>query len=489
MILLVSIAVVIVALTVWLLARPLRHSVVRNEAGARLQQYETSRQRLLNAIAAVEDQKATAAMAADIADDEIARLEVELAEILRQIDQCQVAAIATEEETGEHRLRWLVAVFSFALILPVVSLLVYITDHTDTLLVLASGDSTQRMPVNHPVAQQSTAAGQFPPEVMQMVARLEDRLAQNPQDGAGWKRLGRAYQVMGRLSESRTAYEKAAALLPDDTDIKQALSGLENATAAAAPAAPQAAAGDEFPPQVLAMVQQLEEKLKQNPNDGDGWKRLGRAYTVMRRYSEAVSAYTSAAEILPQDNDIQRALQQLAQIASSSGGHPQQAENESADNKGRAAHGDIPKDILQRVLTLEQKTAESPKDPELWVSLGDVYLEMRRSKEALRAFEQAVTLAPENVRFVAAYADAVFVTDPRDPDGKAMELYRKVHQLDPSHPDGLWFLGLAAYSEGNPAGALDYWGRLLQVLPADSEASRSVRKAIAGLQGLLKQNK
>ena len=55
------------------------------------------------------------------------------------------------------------------------------------------------------------------------------------------------------------------------------------------------------------MVARLEKKLADNPNDGAGWKRLGRSYTVMGRYSEAVSAYTSAAELLPNDGEIQHA--------------------------------------------------------------------------------------------------------------------------------------------------------------------------------------
>jgi len=484
-------AVIIIAISVWLLARPLKQSMANNEMAARLHQYVMSRQRLLDSLDNIEEQKNSGSMSNEVADDEIARLELELADILKQIDTCQDASTDTPVEQGEQRLRWLVAVFSFALILPIISLLVYVSDHTETLLQLASGN-IQTMPTNHPVANPAQAgAGQFPPEVMQMVKRLEDKLEQNPDDGTGWKRLGRSYQVMGRLGESRTAYERAAALLPDDADVKQALVDLANVSPSAAPASPPAQAGDKpnFPPQVLAMVQQLEGKLKANPDDGDGWKRLGRAYTVMKRYSEAVSAYTSAAEILPQDKDIQRALQQLAQIASSRGNHPEEAEAEEGENKSRAAHGNIPKDILKRVLALEQKTSESPKDPKLWAGLGGVYMEMRRSDDAIRAFKQAVALAPEDAEILAGYAEAVFTSDPRDPDGTAMDLYRKLHKLDSQHPDGLWFLGLAAYSEGNPGGALDYWGRLLQVLPPQSEASRSVRQAIARLEGLLNQNK
>lgn len=43
----------------------------------------------------------------------------------------------------------------------------------------------------------------------------------------------------------------------------------------------QAAATTSVPPEVLAMVQRLAERLKQNPDDPEGWARLVRSYTVL----------------------------------------------------------------------------------------------------------------------------------------------------------------------------------------------------------------
>jgi len=56
--------------------------------------------------------------------------------------------------------------------------------------------------------------------------------------------------------------------------------------------------------QVEAMVARLAAKLRENPDDADGWKLLGRSYTVMGRYAEAVDAYSKAAQRSPRDAQL-----------------------------------------------------------------------------------------------------------------------------------------------------------------------------------------
>ncbi len=79
-----------------------------------------------------------------------------------------------------------------------------------------------------PSAEEMAAAAEMSPDeqaaqIETMVARLEARLAEESDDGEGWKRLGRARQVMGDLDAARRALEKAVELLPEDVE---ALNGL-----------------------------------------------------------------------------------------------------------------------------------------------------------------------------------------------------------------------------------------------------------------------
>lgn len=51
--------------------------------------------------------------------------------------------------------------------------------------------------------------------------------------------------------------------------------------------------------QIAAMVDSLAARMKERPDDGEGWTMLARSYTVLGRFGEAVPAYAKAAVLLP----------------------------------------------------------------------------------------------------------------------------------------------------------------------------------------------
>ena len=56
--------------------------------------------------------------------------------------------------------------------------------------------------------------------------------------------------------------------------------------------------------QIAAMVERLAAKMRDNPEDADGWKMLGRSYLVLGRFGEAVDAYAKAAARAPRDAQL-----------------------------------------------------------------------------------------------------------------------------------------------------------------------------------------
>jgi cytochrome c-type biogenesis protein CcmH len=73
-----------------------------------------------------------------------------------------------------------------------------------------------------PTQEQVAAASEMTAEERQqmisgMVARLEEKLAENPSDKQGWQRLVRAYIVMGRKDDAAKAIETALASNPGDS--------------------------------------------------------------------------------------------------------------------------------------------------------------------------------------------------------------------------------------------------------------------------------
>ena len=51
--------------------------------------------------------------------------------------------------------------------------------------------------------------------------------------------------------------------------------------------------------QINAMVEGLAQRLKEKPDDIEGWAMLGRSYTTLRRFSEASAAYARAVALAP----------------------------------------------------------------------------------------------------------------------------------------------------------------------------------------------
>jgi cytochrome c-type biogenesis protein CcmH len=77
--------------------------------------------------------------------------------------------------------------------------------------------------------------------------------------------------------------------------------------------------------QVQEMVERLAARLRENPDDVNGWKLLGRSYGVMGRYAEAADAYAKAAVRAPRDAQL---LADLADVLAMARGQSLQGEPE-----------------------------------------------------------------------------------------------------------------------------------------------------------------
>jgi len=64
---------------------------------------------------------------------------------------------------------------------------------------------------------------------------------------------------------------------------------------------PGAFTGDQH---VEKMVERLAAHLRENPDDGNGWKLLGRSYATLGRFAEAADAYARAAMRSPRDAQL-----------------------------------------------------------------------------------------------------------------------------------------------------------------------------------------
>jgi cytochrome c-type biogenesis protein CcmH len=137
--------------------------------------------------------------AGDLAEDDYreARHELER-ELLAEADEAA-------KRPSRHAAGTPVAAVLVAVIVPLVAVGLYLQLGTPEALKGASS----------PPVIEAAARGEIPHSLEEMVARLEARLARNPDDADGWVMLGRSYAAFNRLQEARAAFYKADSLRPD----------------------------------------------------------------------------------------------------------------------------------------------------------------------------------------------------------------------------------------------------------------------------------
>ena len=92
----------------------------------------------------------------------------------------------------------------------------------ESLLADTSPDAPWRQALVDRIALEKGATMQAPPNIAEMVQRLADRLKTSPDDAPGWRRLVRAYVVLGELDKAHAALQDARkALVGDKADLAE----------------------------------------------------------------------------------------------------------------------------------------------------------------------------------------------------------------------------------------------------------------------------
>ena len=125
------------------------------------------------------------------------------------------------------------------------------------------------------------------------------------------KRTALAEQMLGAIDapmqQPRSGYYAALAialLLPASAIVLYRLVGEPRAVDPAAAVATGAQAPADHGQDMQAAIGKLADKLKQNPNDVEGWTLLGRAYESTERFAEARDALKHAYDLSPDDPDV-----------------------------------------------------------------------------------------------------------------------------------------------------------------------------------------
>ncbi|MDE1148834.1 MAG: tetratricopeptide repeat protein [Azospirillaceae bacterium] len=216
---------------------------------------------------------------------------------------------------------------------------------------------------------------------------------------------------------------------------------------------------------IRGMVDRLAARLKDKPDDGEGWSRLARAYRVLGENDKAVEAEANAkrygATVSQAAPTVPPGLPDPSTMT---------PEQKSATVKSLLAQ-------------LQAAAEKEPAKPEGWRHLAQAYEVTGDVAKAREAWAKAVAAAPDDVDTNLAYARVLLPADGGHPPSAFFTALRVVLKAVPDNPQALWYLGLDAADAGRKDEAKALWGRLLPLLPEGSDDRKELEGRLKALNG------
>lgn len=163
-------------------------------------------------------------------------------------------------------------------------------------------------------------------------------------------------------------------------------------------------------------------------------------------------------------------------------GNPQGLDARKQSAAQEAPHQLSPEQIESTVARLAQRLESNPDDGEGWVMLARTYGALGRFAEAAGAYARAEARFPQDAQLLADYADALAMAQGQNLRGRPEALVRRALQADGNNLKALALAGTVEFEKREFAKAVEYWRRMLRLLPPDSDMQDSVRASIKEAQ-------
>jgi cytochrome c-type biogenesis protein CcmH len=156
---------------------------------------------------------------------------------------------------------------------------------------------------------------------------------------------------------------------------------------------------------------------------------------------------------------------------------------------GHPANAMMNMDLGQLADKLAEKLKANPENADGWALLARTYVQVKRYKEAVPAFEKAAALLPKDPHLMADYADALAMNSGGKFDAKSEALVDKALALDPAHVKALMLKATMEFNRKNYSKAIESWEKILTVPGLDAESTKEARGSIEEARRMINAGK
>jgi cytochrome c-type biogenesis protein CcmH len=335
-------------------------------------------------------------------------------------------------------------------------------------------------------SQQSVVPGAPPAhDIREAATRLEQRLAADPSNAAGWVLLARTTSMLGDWRKAADAYQHAINLGQKSGDI---YAGYGEMQVMSTDGIVSTAARETF-----------RAALQADPASAVARYYIALADAQAGDARKAVDAWVELAAGLPDDSPMREEIARRVTEAAKLGGfaapplpagRPAEPTAEGPTPEQMQAAAALPTEQREQMISgmIEQLAArlkEQPNDLDGWLRLGRAYTVRGDGAKAVDAYDHAAALKPGNAEIklqtVGALLAGLKPSDALPP--RAVALLMEVAQVAPDAPEVLWYLGVVAARDGRSAEARDKWTKLMASLPPDGDDANMVKAALEELKG------
>jgi cytochrome c-type biogenesis protein CcmH len=133
------------------------------------------------------------------------------------------------------------------------------------------------------------------------------------------------------------------------------------------------------------------------------------------------------------------------------------------------------------VAQVEARLQAHPEDGQGWDVIAPVYLRQGRFSEAAQAYQRAIRILGETPRRLAGFGEATVFANNGVVTEQARRTFDKLAKLEPARPEPRFWLALAREQDGDLAGALEGYRKLVVDAPADADWRAPVAERITML--------